>query len=679
MELSIVQTPEASLAKTNKVYVNPSSVFAGKFVKFSKEIIYLAEGHDLIGEKCIGLNSIHRLQHQFTLGSQQKVTIASKIRELDVVQCLISIPENKFLSIDCEELENQLKLLQTGNPLTESQNVHIGYQSVPVTINVQTVTLIEEKSGLMGLLSSAPPTNCGTITPETKFMFEASGKNIKLKNKNASVGNKLFKKDLNLTNLGIGGLDQQFNTIFRSAFSSRVVPKAIADKMKLKHRKGVLLYGPPGTGKTLIARQIGKLLNCKEPKIVSGPELLDKYVGGSEGKVRELFADAEADRDAGIDDVLHLIIFDEADALFKKRGSRNDSTGVADNLVNQILAKIDGVEELNNILIIAMTNRKDVIDDAILRSGRLDIHIEIGLPNESGRQDILNIHTINVKDRLAGDVDLSLVAKRTKNYTGAELQQLVTSATSFAITREIDMSNLTKTDINPIITQQDFLNAIDDVPTLFGKISDEIGLVTQTPFVMWSNDIEMNRELIRLSIETLKHGNNISFLVTGKTGIGKTKFLSHIIKDLDIACVKMISPEILLRTNNVQNHLAEMVDACSRAEISVIFLDGFERLIKWSRYGHKYDNDVLQLLMTVLRLSQKPDKKMIIFCTANDRTVLQDLEIYDMFDSQYEYPEVINFDKVTECFPQTIEHLDQTDVESEIEICKIMRIVKHNS
>lgn len=678
MDVTIVQTPDPNLAKTNKVYVNVDSPFVNKFIKFT-EIVYFAEGHLSIGTKDMGLNLVHRKHHQFTLGSIQKVVIVPKIQELDVVQCSLLIPDSKFLSIDCEDFECEFKLFQIGNPLTDLQNVHFGYQNVQITITVQTVTLVAEKSGLMGLLTSSPPLNCGVITENTKFMFEASGKNIKLKNKTTSVGNKLFKKDLNLKDLGIGGLDVQFNTIFRSAFSSRVVPKAIAEKMKLKHRKGLILYGPPGTGKTLIARQIGKLLNCKEPKIVSGPELLNKYVGGSEEKVRELFADAEADRDAEIDDVLHLIIFDEADALFKKRGSRNDGTGVADSVVNQILAKIDGVEELNNILIIAMTNRLDVIDDAILRSGRLDIHVEVGLPNEAGRQDILNIHATNVKDRFASDVDLDVIAKRTKNYTGAELQQLVTSATSFAITREIDMNNLTKTDINPIISQQDFLNAIDDVPTLFGKIADEIGLLTIAPFVMWDEQLEMNRMLIMSEIATLKHGNIMSFLITGKTGIGKTKFLSHIIKNLDIACVKMISPEILLRTNNVQTHLADMVDACSRAEISVLFLDGFERLIKWSRYGHKYDNDVLQLFMTVLRIAQKPDKKMIIFCTANDQTVLQDLEIYDMFDSRYEYPELITFDKVTEYFPQTLEHIDQHDVENLISIDRIMKMVKHNS
>ena len=95
--------------------------------------------------------------------------------------------------------------------------------------------------------------------------------------------------------------------------------------------------------------------------------------------------------------MLHIIIFDEMDAIMKKRGSTSDNTGVNDSVVNQLLSKIDGVDALNNILIIGMTNRKDMIDEAIMRPGRLEIQIEIGLPDTKGRLQILNIHTANMK------------------------------------------------------------------------------------------------------------------------------------------------------------------------------------------------------------------------------------------------------------------------------------------
>jgi hypothetical protein len=119
-----------------------------------------------------------------------------------------------------------------------------------------------------------------------------------------------------------------------------------------------------GTGKTLMARQIGNMLNSREPKIVNGPQILDKYVGESEANIRRLFADAEEEeKRLGPNSGLHIIIFDEIDAICKSRGSVAGNSGVHDTVVNQLLAKIDGVEQLNNILVIGMTNRRDMIDE----------------------------------------------------------------------------------------------------------------------------------------------------------------------------------------------------------------------------------------------------------------------------------------------------------------------------
>jgi vesicle-fusing ATPase len=128
--------------------------------------------------------------------------------------------------------------------------------------------------------------------------------------------------------------------------------------------------------------------------VKSGPELLNMYVGESEKNVREMFSAAEEDmRTKGDESDLHIIIIDEIDAICKQRGSSKGDAGVGDSLVNQLLAKIDGVDSLNNILLIGMTNRVDMIDDALLRPGRMEVKMEIGLPDESGRHEILKIHT----------------------------------------------------------------------------------------------------------------------------------------------------------------------------------------------------------------------------------------------------------------------------------------------
>jgi vesicle-fusing ATPase len=163
-----------------------------------------------------------------------------------------------------------------------------------------------------------------------------------------------------------------------------------------------------GEGKTALAREIARALKARAPKIVSAPELLDRWVGGSERLVRELFHDAEAELVACNEDptrsALHVIVIDEIDAVFRKRSSAEDSgEATRSSTVNQILAKLDGVQAIPNVLLIGMTNRRELLDEALLRPGRLEVQIEIPLPSRDGRREILQIHTdaLRKKGRLS--------------------------------------------------------------------------------------------------------------------------------------------------------------------------------------------------------------------------------------------------------------------------------------
>lgn len=158
---------------------------------------------------------------------------------------------------------------------------------------------------------------------------------------NSAPSNAILQPNFRFEDMGIGGLDTEFSAIFRRAFASRIFPPALVEKLGIQHVKGILLFGPPGTGKTLMARQIGKMLNAREPKIVNGPEILNKFVGASEENIRKLFADAEKEyKSKGDESGLHIIIFDELDAICKQRGSTGGGTGVGDSVVNQLLSKV---------------------------------------------------------------------------------------------------------------------------------------------------------------------------------------------------------------------------------------------------------------------------------------------------------------------------------------------------
>ncbi len=193
------------------------------------------------------------------------------------------------------------------------------------------------------------------------------------------------------------------------------------DKFNLTPPKGILLYGPPGTGKTLIAKAVANESGANFIS-VKGPELLSKWVGESEKKLREIFRKAKQSAPS-------IIFFDEIDAMTHTRGTSR--TEVVDTLVSQLLTEMSGIEEIKGVVIMAATNRPDIVDNSLLRPGRFDRHILISAPEEKGRIEILKVHTKNVP--IDKNVNLEEIAKKTKNFSGADLESLCKEATMLAL------------------------------------------------------------------------------------------------------------------------------------------------------------------------------------------------------------------------------------------------------
>lgn len=520
-------------------------------------------------------------------------------------------------------------------------------KNIVLRMSIRTVQLVDlsmEKSESASGASLTDPNARGILTRHTQAdFFKDARTDIKLKaSSRRPAANAIVQPGFKFEDMGIGGLDTEFSAIFRRAFASRIFPPGLVDKLGIQHVRGILLYGPPGTGKTLIARQIGKMLNAREPKVINGPEVLNKYVGQSEENIRKLFADAEKEyKEKGDESGLHIIIFDELDAVCKQRGSGSGGTGVGDSVVNQLLSKLDGVDQLNNILLIGMTNRMDMIDEALLRAGRLEVHMEISLPDEAGRAQIIKIHTTKMRNNnvIENDVNVEELAKLTKNFSGAEINGkcykvlklfslpfqvlgastntsfvgMVKAASSFAFSRHIKVGTMASinSDVeNMKVNRQDFLSALDEVKPLFGAAEEELGqrvlggIIHFSPFI---NDI---LEEARLYINQVRKGSSpvLSVALHGPPGSGKTALAAKMAIDSEFPFIKLVSPEDMVGFSEMQKvqQLDKTFRDAYKSPLSIIVIDNIELLVDWVPIGPRFSNTVLVALKVLL--AKQPPK-----------------------------------------------------------------------
>ncbi|KAH7320061.1 vesicle fusion factor [Stachybotrys elegans] len=556
---------------------------------------------------------------------------------------------------DEDELSKQFINTFQNQVLSPGQRILMEVRSIPLMLTVKTVSLVDLAMASKDSNKYREPNARGILTSQTQVFLHRDGRgDLNMKpSMNKPNSNAILAPDFKFEDMGIGGLADEFSIIFRRAFASRIFPPGLIAKMGIPHVKGMLLYGPPGTGKTLIARQIGKMLNARPPKVINGPEVLNKYVGQSEENIRKMFADAEKEyKEKGEESGLHIIIFDELDAVCKQRGSgTGGGTGVGDSVVNQLLSKLDGVDQLNNILLIGMTNRKDMIDDALLRPGRLEVHVEISLPDENGRLEIIKIHTSKLRTSglLDTDVNLEELAALTKNFSGAELNGLVKAATSFAMSRHTEVGQLAavKQDVTNIrVNRADFMNALTEVRPAYGVSEAELEEAVRLGIIPYSPHLDsITQEMMRVvkMVKESPHKFSSSVLFHGPPGSGKTALAAHIATQSDFPFVKLVSPSDLVgyRDDSAKkDYIHKAFTDAYKSPASILILDDFERLIGWNPIGSRFSSTMLEALTTLIVSSPPKGHRLLLFVTTSKASVLQMLEVYTDFQKHIAVPAV---------------------------------------
>lgn len=674
-EYKVVACPTNEISYTNRAALNPGDSLAQfehiavRYPKKNEAYVFSVITDRAIQSRTVALNASGRkwaslMAPSFIEAAPYKFELQSQC--LSAITFMTDFPNRTTAPISLEfstdDMCRQFSQQFVNQAFTVGQIFGFAYmvnnKRVVFELKVKELEAIRIKED-----ASTSNVEIGLTTANTIFMFEpAEGSPIKLVG--GMMGNapapKIFNQNWDFEAMGIGGLSEQFAEVFRRAFISRLMPPSYTAPLKIKHVRGMLLYGPPGTGKTLIARQIGQTLLAREPKVVNGPEVLNKFVGESEANIRKLFADAEEEQaKKGLDSALHVIIFDEIDAICKARGSSAGSSGVGDNVVNQLLSKIDGVNALHNVLLIGMTNRRDLIDEALLRPGRLELQIEIGIPNKEGRLEILKIHTKELREKnvLDSSVSLEKLSEYTKNYTGAEIAGLINAALSYAFSRVIKFdvkTEVSKEMLESIkVTPEDFQLAMDhDIKPALG--ADEVHLKELAePMIQWDPMIGAIQSRISEIIGQLNRGDiyrrrPVYVLLTGESGSGLTTLAANTAMETKFPFIRVYqagSTSDLTEHSRVQ-YIKKLFNDAARSELSCIVIDDLDLILDYCHIGPRFSSTLRNEFTLTKDIILPEGHKMLVICACHSESSLKHMNFPKMFKAHIMVPSITRPDQV---------------------------------
>lgn len=392
----------------------------------------------------------------------------------------------------------------------------------------------------------------------------------------------------------------------------------------VKPPKGVLLYGPPGSGKTLMARAIANETGAFF-FLINGPEIMSKMAGQAEENLRKAFEEAEKNAPA-------IIFIDEIDSIAPKRDKVQGE--VERRIVSQLLTLMDGVNTRKQVIVIGATNRPNSIDGALRRFGRFDRELDIGVPDETGRMEILRIHTKNMK--LAEDVDLSKVAKDTHGFVGADLAQLCTEAGLQCIREKMDIIDIEDDKIDAEILNSMSVNNEHFVHALGTTNPSSLReTIVEVPNVSWE-DIggleEVKQQLQEMILYPLEHPDKFlkfsmnpsrGILFYGPPGCGKTLLAKAIATECSSNFISVKGPELLtMWFGESEANVREIFDKARQSSPCVLFFDELDSIGTSRGSGHEASDRVINQLLT--EMDGIGSKKSVFVVGATNRPDILD-------------------------------------------------------
>ncbi len=397
----------------------------------------------------------------------------------------------------------------------------------------------------------------------------------------------------------IGGLDEEIKKV-REMIELPLRHPEIFDRLGVEAPKGVLLHGPPGTGKTLLAKAVANETNAHFISI-GGPEIMSKFYGESEERLREIFQEAQENAPS-------IIFIDEIDSIAPKR---DEVTGeVERRVVAQLLSLMDGLEERGKVVVIGATNRPHALDPALRRPGRFDREIEIGIPNKQGRLEILQIHTRGMP--LAEDVDLEKLAEITHGYVGADLAALAKEAAMRALRRvlpeiDLEVESIPAEVLNKlVVTWDDFMAAYREMqPSALREV------LIETPNVHWDDigGLDNVKQELRETVEwPLKYAKVFEHMGTeapkgillyGPPGTGKTLLAKAVATESGANFISVKGPEFLSKwVGESEKAVRETFRKARQAAPAVVFFDEIDAIAPTRGTG--FDSHVTERVVSQL-------------------------------------------------------------------------------